>query len=114
MSEEKVKELKVLQSKVLKRWLSKREYEKLVEGYKVHRMTGNRKLILKASLTFVQRRALHGYLYQLDENLNKLVEKLGVKSVSAIHQSAGRAALKVLYQVKDEINLEDRLKRGVK
>jgi hypothetical protein len=101
-----LKDIKALQSKILKQVLTPGEYKKLIKDYRVisgkHFSRGS----FESPLLIVEKKILRLYLYHPEKTIADIAEEVGVTPSSAISRVRG-VAIKVLYQNRDKINLKE-------
>ncbi len=106
MAEEskKLPEIKLLQTKILKRYLSEEELEKFMKEYTAHKKVASGRFSgLSKPLTKKQRKNLLVYCFGGGESVRELSEEMG-QTAGALVGSAHRAAMKILYQTKTNLN----------
>jgi hypothetical protein len=106
---EKIEKRKTLQFNILKRFMSEEEIKDLLSGYKANMKHGyykNRGEILSSPIDPIEKKILRKYLFETDKAIREIAKEMEIKSEWGYISKAGRAAMKVLYQNRDKLNLE--------
>lgn len=115
MSKSKTEGARTLQRNVVKRFLSKKQFKKFIKEYDKNKHGGfyGRFGGLVRPLTKTQRESLLLYYFgDKEKSFKQVIADSSLKTPGSALSSACRAALKILYQNKDKLNLEKLLKGG--
>ncbi|OGZ32289.1 MAG: hypothetical protein A2V69_01115 [Candidatus Portnoybacteria bacterium RBG_13_40_8] len=109
----KISDKRTLQFGILKRFMSDEDIKRLMEGYAVNSRRGlyeNRQVGLGEPLNALERSVLKRYLFEEEKSIREICLEVGVRSQWGFISKCGRAALKIVYQNRDKVDLEELLK----
>jgi hypothetical protein len=113
---EKVEQRKALQLKVLRRFMSDEEIKIMLEGYAQNSIRGfsnkKREVWLSTPISGLEKRLLYDYFFNLETTLRDIGKKHGIRTAAITGNKAWKVGIRILFQIKDDINLKEKLEKG--
>ena len=111
---EKVEDKKQVQVRILRRFMSEKDIEKMLTEYRSNFKGGikDRTILLNQPLKRNEKVALQRYFFETDKMEKDIAVELGMKAPGMVRAGASRAAIKIVYQNQDKLNLKKILGGG--
>ena len=110
----KIKDNSTFQKKILARFMSDKEMGELMSKYRANFVGGSkdRKEWLLAPLKRDEKIALQKFILEMDKPVRQISKELGIMTSTGLRTKVTNAALKLIFQNQDILNIKGLLKKG--